>query len=74
LKLLSDQLLVKKKPVIGIAGTLDVAPASSAFKAIKRDFTNEAYTTSLIAAGATPILLPSVVMTTGIAGGLRTAL
>ncbi len=51
---------MKKKPVIGIAGTLDVAPASSAFKAIKRDFTNEAYTTSLIAAGATPILLPSV--------------
>jgi len=46
--------------VIGIAGTLEAAPASSAFKDVKRDFTNEAYTTSLVAAGATPILLPSV--------------
>ncbi len=51
---------MKKRPVIGIAGTLDAAPASSAFKDIQRDFTNEAYTTSLVEAGATPILLPSL--------------
>jgi putative glutamine amidotransferase len=51
---------VKKRPVIGIAGTLEAAPASSAFKDVKRDFTNEAYTASLAEAGATPILLPSV--------------
>ncbi len=49
-----------KKPVIGIAGTLSEPPLSSAFKDVKRDFTNEAYTLSLVKAGATPILLPSV--------------
>ena len=50
----------RHKPVIGIAGTLESAPRSSAFKNTKRDFTNEAYTSSLVEAGATPILLPSV--------------
>ncbi len=49
-----------KKPVIGIAGTLSDPPLSSAFKDVKRDFTNEAYTASLVEAGATPILLPSI--------------
>ncbi len=39
-------------------------PASSAFKNIQRDFTNEAYTASLVEAGATPILLPSVLSET----------
>ncbi|HAF85960.1 MAG TPA: gamma-glutamyl-gamma-aminobutyrate hydrolase [Sphaerochaeta sp.] len=52
---------MKKRPVIGIAGTLSEPPVSSAFQDIQRDFTNEAYTTSLVEAGATPILLPSVV-------------
>ena len=51
----------RHKPVIGIAGTLGSAPRSSAFKNTKRDFTNEAYTSSLVEAGATPILLPSVI-------------
>ena len=46
--------------MIGIAGTLSAAPASSAFTDVKRDFTNEAYTSSLVAAGALPILLPSL--------------
>jgi len=52
--------LSRIKPVIGIAGTLSAPPASSAFKDIQRDFTNEAYTASLVEAGATPILLPSL--------------
>ncbi|MGB4406218.1 MAG: gamma-glutamyl-gamma-aminobutyrate hydrolase family protein [Sphaerochaeta sp.] len=52
---------MKKRPVIGIAGTLSEPPVSSAFQDIQRDFTNEAYTTSLVEAGATPVLLPSVV-------------
>ncbi|HKM08769.1 MAG TPA: gamma-glutamyl-gamma-aminobutyrate hydrolase family protein [Sphaerochaeta sp.] len=51
---------MNKKPVIGIAGTLSASPASSAFKDIQRDFTNEAYTASLVEAGALPILLPSL--------------
>ena len=37
-----------------------MAPASSAFTEVKRDFTNEAYTASLVEAGALPILLPSL--------------
>ncbi len=48
------------KPIIGIAGTLGPAPSSSPFKGVRRDFTNEAYTSSLVEAGATPILLPSL--------------
>ena len=52
---------MNKRPVIGIAGTLSAPPLSSAFKDIQRDFTNEAYTASLVEAGATPILLPSLV-------------
>ncbi|MBI9094404.1 MAG: gamma-glutamyl-gamma-aminobutyrate hydrolase family protein [Sphaerochaeta sp.] len=51
---------MRKRPVIGIAGTLSEPPVSSAFQDIQRDFTNEAYTASLVEAGATPILLPSV--------------
>ncbi len=46
--------------VIGIAGTLTAPPLSSAFREIRRDFTNEAYTASLAEAGALPILLPSL--------------
>ncbi len=57
---MSLKSLSKQKPVIGIAGTLSAAPPSSAFKGIKREFTNEAYTASLVEAGATPILLPSL--------------
>lgn len=51
---------MSRKPVIGIAGTLDTTPATSPFSAWKRDITNEAYTSSLVKAGATPILLPVV--------------
>ncbi len=51
---------MKRKPVIGIAGTLGPAPLSSAFRSVRRDFTNEAYTSALVAAGALPILLPSL--------------
>lgn len=58
---MSLKSLSRRKPVIGIAGTLGAAPASSAFKDCKRDFTNEAYTSSLVEAGATPILLPSII-------------
>jgi putative glutamine amidotransferase len=46
--------------VIGIAGTLDSCPANSPFVEWKRDLTNEAYTTSLVKAGAIPILLPVI--------------
>lgn len=51
---------MKQKPVIGIAGTLGPAPLSSAFRGVRREFTNEAYTSSLVEAGGTPILLPSL--------------
>jgi len=51
---------MKRKPVIGIAGTLGPAPPSSAFREVRRDFTNEAYTSALVAAGALPIVLPSL--------------
>ncbi|HKL57763.1 MAG TPA: gamma-glutamyl-gamma-aminobutyrate hydrolase family protein [Sphaerochaeta sp.] len=49
-----------RKPVVGIAGTLGPAPRTSAFQTVRRDFTNEAYTASLVRSGATPILLPSL--------------
>ncbi|AEV29728.1 putative glutamine amidotransferase [Sphaerochaeta pleomorpha str. Grapes] len=44
--------------VIGIAGTLAACPANSPFIGWNRDFTNEAYTSSLVKAGSIPILLP----------------
>ena len=51
---------MSRKPVIGIAGTLDTTPATSPFLGWKRDITNEAYTSSLVKAGSTPILLPVI--------------
>ena len=47
-----------KTVVIGIAGTLAACPENSPFVGWSRDFTNEAYTASLVKAGAIPILLP----------------
>lgn len=49
-----------RRPVIGIAGTLDSPPLSSAFRGVRRDFTNEAYTASLVKAGSLPVLLPTI--------------
>ena len=46
-----------RRPVIGIAGTYEQAPASSAFPTLRRIFTNEGYTTCLQQAGALVILL-----------------
>lgn len=45
------------RPVIGIAGTYEQAPASSAFPTLRRIFTNEGYSSCLQAAGALVILL-----------------
>ncbi len=47
-----------RKPVIGIAGTYEQAPAGSAFPTLRRIFTNEGYSTCLQEAGALVILLP----------------
>ena len=46
-----------RRPVIGIAGTYEQAPASSAFPTLRRIFTNEGYTNCLQEAGALVILL-----------------
>ncbi|MGE4583099.1 MAG: gamma-glutamyl-gamma-aminobutyrate hydrolase family protein [Sphaerochaeta sp.] len=47
-----------KKPIIGIGGTFEQAPPSSAFPLFRRVFTNEGYLSKLLEAGALPILLP----------------
>jgi len=47
-----------RRPIIGIAGIYEQAPASSAFPTLRRIFTNEGYSSCLQEAGAQVILLP----------------
>jgi len=47
-----------KRPVIGIAGVFDNAPASSPFHAWKRIITSQAYVSAVTKAGGIPVMLP----------------